>query len=468
MPPIPFPEALQLNAWAGGPDGVSGALGTLAENWAATSPLPKMDEYLAPPPDADLRDWHDPLVGWGLILPENDVISEADRASAADAPEPLQHLVAERDAPVLRYRPGSYVHLWRYFANRPAKQLNVAASDFGIGDEQIPRYLLIYASPSEIPWNFQFILNARYAVGRLDISPVELARYVDALIGGWPNDGPDAFKPVVWATEHSPTDMSAIMKSRIAAPVFADLASDPDSGPGAMFIHNGTGGATGAKLVEVLASRRPGLVVSTSHGNTGGPGSAIAPERLGLLVGEDQALVEPGTLLPTWDPYGAIWYSHACCSAGSDSLSVFSDLFDSNSDVGALLKAVAALGDLVAPLPRALLGHPRPIRAFIGHVEPTFDWTISDRETGQSLATGIRHALYNGLYDATGSCPIGMALAPYYAPIGALALTHDQIRLRFDAGESVANELLQAQLGARDRMSTVILGDPTVALDLDP
>jgi hypothetical protein len=129
---------------------------------------------------------------------------------------------------------------------------------------------------------------------------------------------------------------------------------------------------------------------------------------------------------------------------------------------------VAGLGDAVAPLPRALLGHERPIRAFIGHVEPTFDWTIAERETGQPLAAGIRAALHDGLYRRKGSLPIGLALGGYFEPIGSLAAQHAALRRAFDLGGAVADQALAAQLGARDRMSTVILGDPTVALPIGP
>jgi hypothetical protein len=44
-----------------------------------------------------------------------------------------------------------------------------------------------------------------------------------------------------------------------------------------------------------------------------------------------------------------------------------------------MLKNIAATaGARISPLPRALLGAEKPLRAFVGHVEPTFDWTLRD------------------------------------------------------------------------------------------
>jgi hypothetical protein len=65
-----------------------------------------------------------------------------------------------------------------------------------------------------------------------------------------------------------------------------------------------------------------------------------------------------------------VWNAHACCSPGSDSPSNYAGLLDPESDVDAVLAAVAGLGSTVAPRPTALLGAEKPLRAFIGHVEP--------------------------------------------------------------------------------------------------
>jgi AcrR family transcriptional regulator len=64
-----------------------------------------------------------------------------------------------------------------------------------------------------------------------------------------------------------------------------------------------------------------------------------------------------------------------------------------NWEIDTVLNGIAALGNRVAPLPTALLGAKKPARAFVGHVEPTFDWTLQNPDTNQILTDSIQKAL---------------------------------------------------------------------------
>jgi hypothetical protein len=176
--------------------------------------------------------------------------------------------------------------------------------------------------------------------------------------------------------------------------------------------------------------------------------------------------LKPDALLAKWQPAGAIWYAHACCSAGGDSKSSFADLVDSGSIAGKVLAGVASLGGQIAPLPTALLGAERPLRAFIGHVEPTFDWTLRQTATGQFLTASILEALYGQMYVKKGDVekPIGHAFREWYGRTNGLRAQYDKAKTKLDEGESTEGTLLALQLAARDVESTVILGDPTVAM----
>lgn len=466
--PLAIPTRLRLNAWTGGRSGVSGRVAEEATGWAVRRRLQRMDRRLLAAEPADPRDWRDPRVGWGLVLPDRDGLSDAELATAADAPGPIGDLVRDRaGAPVLRYRHGEYTSLRRYYPDRPCRPLSLAGSEFGTGDDRLPRYLLIYGSPAEIPWDLQYALNARFAVGRLSLTGQPLANYIAALLRGWPQPSSSPFRAIVWATDHGPKDMSATMKRTVATPIATALQLDPDIGAAALFLRRQGAGATAETLRRAIAETRPGLIVTTSHGKAGDEGGApTTPEDLGLPVGEDGSLVRPGDLLADWQPDGAIWYAHACCSAGSSGDTIFDGLFGADTTVGRLLASVAGLDSLVAPLPQALLGHERPLRAFIGHVEPTFDWTIAAPATGQPLAAGVRAGVYDGLYDSTGAQPVGLSFNAYYEPIGVLAAQQETLRRAMDRGTDVGSQALATQLSARDRMSTVILGDPTVVFDL--
>ena len=465
-----LPSTLALNAWTGHKDGITGHVGVVSApgdllRLALDGPLPAIERILfaAEPPDP--LNWQDPRVGWGLILPDNDALSHADRARAVDAPGPIRELLADRaDAPVFRYRPGSryrWTMLWRYFADSAPLAPAITSSGFGVGPDQIPYYLLICATPAEVPWEFQYLLNSRFAVGRLDLDADGLANYVRALRADWSEASADPFATVVWATDHGKADMSHVMRQYVAAPVFQALQGDPSLSERSVLLDSAHGGATSVALAGALRGT-PGLIVTVSHGVTcplDDPAALAAS--LGLPVGEDLRSPLPADLLARWQPDGAIWYAHACCSAGASGESIYAGISGLGSQITDVLSAVAEAGPIVAPLPRALLGAKHPARAFIGHVEPTFDYTIRQPETAQALTAGLVHALHDGLYREHHPGRVGHAFRPYFEPIATAASQQITLRRDYDVGWPVERQLITAYLTARDRMSTVILGDPT-------
>jgi hypothetical protein len=187
-------------------------------------------------------------------------------------------------------------------------------------------------------------------------------------------------------------------------------------------------------------------------------------QQIGLLVDAEHDLIGPDALLEAWQPDGAVWYAHACCSAGSDDETSYEGLVEKDSSVERTLKAVAALGAGMAPLPRQLLGAERPLRAFIGHVEPTFDWTLRQPETGQVLTATLQEALYDSMFRKQPE-PVGLAFEPWYRHVGELAVQWSQaLREVAKAVPEASLAALRTQLAALDRQSLVILGDPTVAV----
>lgn len=465
-----LPTELSLNAWTGEYSPASPVADT-ATRWAlmragAAPPV------ILPARVADERHWADPEVGWGLILPDNDQLSQADRAIGADAPAPLRRLLAARaGSPVLRYRsdPEYGVRfLRRYYTNRAPHDVATSGGPRGNAEGCLPRYLLIYGPPSAIPWELQFYLNVPGYVGRLDLEGEALERYVDALITDWADFASRSDHPVAWAVDHGPKDISALMRRFIAEPVFGKWTGDEAIGEKARGLLGPA--ATAEALADTLAENRPALIVTTSHGMTGPLDDiAMMSKQLGIPVDQNRALLTPELLLKEWQPDGAIWYAHACCSAGADSVTRFDGLVAKDSGVDRILKAVAGLGAQIAPLPRALLGAAKPLRAFIGHVEPTFDWTIRQPETRQSLTATIERALYVGMYQERPES-VGMAFHPTFQHAGELFTQWNQCvralarAMDADEREAAKTAALRTQLAGLDRQSMVILGDPAVCI----
>jgi hypothetical protein len=456
-----LPATVSIDAWTGN-GAATAAFHEDAAGWGVTPHARSVSQPLAAVP-ADPRDWSNPAIGWGLLLRDNDALSAADKASGADAPDPIRTLVASRKgAVVLRWREG-HTNLLRYFTSGKTARIQMSgAGPRGTsGNDTLPYYLLIYATPAEIPWSVQYVLNQSCFAGRLDLTGEALERYISSLMAGWKDSACRATHPVVWATDDGSGDITGLMRRSIAEPVHARLAADSDIGPNATLLV-GTG-ATSAALSTQLTDQKPALVVSTSHGLTeplDNPPAMIA--RLGALVDVAKQVLDPAALLEKWQPDGAIWYCHACCSAGSDASTSYDGLTPAGSPVDRVLRAVAAGGATTAPLPRALLGAAKPLRAFIGHVEPTFDWTLRAPDTGQVLTTSIVQAIYDGLHQKTPE-PVGMAFQRSFRIVGQLL--GQWMQLRQDVVRNVPQaevSALRMQLAALDRQGMVILGDPTV------
>jgi hypothetical protein len=468
-----------LNAWTGEGNGARGEFGAGALAWALGGAGRELPEPLKPEAPPDWKNWHDARVGWGVILPERDGegFSDADLRAGADAPAPIRKLIGERSdglswtVPILRYRKsapvGERLRLLRNLA--AGKDLSTTGSAIGTRSVELPKYLLIVGSPAEIPWQLQYVLSAQRGVGRLDLPEEGLGRYVDALLSGWRGAAADPKKAVVWSVVHDGGDITAVMNSLIARRVHQQLVSDRDLGEaGARFLDATVdpGLATHQALAQALATDHPALVVTTSHGKTGplGADPAVRAEMtrdLGLLVDQGFKVLDPDALLAAWQPEGAIWYAHACCSAGSSSDSAFAGLFDSGDKIEQVLSAVAALGDLTAPLPRRLLGAERPLRAFIGHVEPTFDWTLKETLNEQPLTTELIRSIHPGLYLGE---PPGLAFERWQSQADAFHRLASELDALVTSGNLPGEEALFPRLAWRDVESTVILGDPTAAL----
>ena len=217
---------MRADAWCG--EAATGALheGSLA--WGLRRDLPPAKQVLAPAA-VNLADWPHPKVGWGVVLCDRDDVSGADKASGADALEPIRALLAARaPAPVLRYRPDlSSEHLRRYNAAGKGADLTYGGAR-GLEPNVIPRYLLIVGSPAEIPWSAQYRMQTDAFVGRLDLDAEGLAHYVEALLGGWDTAAPDARRPRVWAVDHGYPDITRLMRKCIAERVRDRFVNDPD------------------------------------------------------------------------------------------------------------------------------------------------------------------------------------------------------------------------------------------------
>lgn len=456
-----LPDSLQINAWTDDASNRADPSATLAMG-LLSRPLALTDMRMLAPVPIDSRNWRDPRVGWGIVLPDVAGLAAAELARADDAPEPLRSLLADRAGTVLRYRgdraPGM---VRRYYDDGSAPQdVLVSAQNFGTGRGQVPRYLLIYATPEVIPWSFQFEVQQTCFAGRLDLEGDALERYVEALRNDWGGSQSERLNSLIWAVDHDTVDITHLMRNAIARPLSERIRQDDEFRPGARFIDGIDGSATREALKTALVENRPRFVATTSHGATG-PLDDVPRMRadLGLLVDSERQRLDPADLLNGWQPDGAVWYAHACCSAGALRQTAFTGLVREGSDVERILQGVAACGEMMSPLPRALLSAARPLRAFIGHVEPTFDWSVRHNRTGQFLTQPLLDALYQRLFAGE---PVGMALdSCRRLASDLLNVALGDERRNLAAADGSPGDILAIQLMAKDWRALVVLGDPT-------
>jgi len=463
-----WPPRLEINAWSGA--AVDGPLSPKARSWGIGRHFfgnPGL--MLAADPVPGPEEWANHEVGWGLVLPDNPDLGNTEQARAVDAAEPIRQLAAARsggrEPVVLRYRPGSE-ELFRHYTDGVVHPLGLSGGLRGTDVGALPRYLLLCGSPDVLPWELQLRLNLTAFTGRLDLDEAGLEHYVNAALCDWAGSRVDATAPLLWTVEHKNNDIADItglMRQTIAEPVFRRWCKDPQIGGHARRL--GEDSASAERLAAELAEHRPGVVVTTSHGMTSPlDDPEIMRRDLGLLVDVDHQPVQPRDLLADWQPDGVVWYAHACCSAGAAGVDFYDGLVDPKEDVHKVLTAVAGLGETGTELPRALLGAERPARAFVGHVQPTFDWTLRRvRTTGQITVAGLVTALYRQFFQPRPP-PVGLAFADWHRDaavlLGGWQVNYDRVA----QSQPGARETAAAnQLAGIDRQATVILGDPAVA-----
>lgn len=460
VPPDTLPQSVQIDAWAGAP--ATSPIATDAERWGARPGLPTQEplDFAAPP---DPAHWANENIGYGILVPDSDDdIWTHQKATGSTLPEPVQRL--------LRARPGTALLYWkpihktgfvrRYYddgltpdtSDRP-----IGLTEFGTARDRLPKFVLIAASPEKIPWDVQYSLSLRHAVGRLPFDGDEADAYVTAMLDGtgWASSPPTSSSVAVWAADHGGSDITQLMRAAITTPFIKKCRNTIASLSTAVGAE-----ATEAGLVATLAAH-PTLLVTSSHGATPLDERELVLH-LGLPVAQNHAPVRIDTLLEHL-PGGSIWFAQACCSAGSSDRSNYSGLLKANTTARLIVDAVAGLASSVAPAPLALLQRTPPVRAVFGHVEPTFDWTLRDPATKAKFGHSIVDALAGELHSGQ---PLGLVLENYYDGVGTLVNEWARASDRFGEthDRSILITMTRLRLTAWDRQSLVLLGDPTVTI----
>jgi hypothetical protein len=401
--------------------------------------------------------------GWGVVF----ATDEQEAVKSALSPL-LSHRAAQVGEDtrfhILDHRPGETFAAWlaRY---GPAPGT--------VDPTLVPYYLLLVGSPERIPFEFQYLLDVEYAVGRIHFDDVRAyASYAESLVDyEKATTPPHEQSAVFFGSRHLGDRATMLSADELITPLGCGVDGRPPEAikrgyrSKTIVGDDGAEKATRAKLLNLLDGRdneigRPALVFTATHG-------------LGLPADHPQQRTVNGSLLcQDWRGgpptpahgvsaadvadarvHGLIGFFFACYSAGTP-------LMDEFPGRGGGARAQISSSPFVAALPQALLGHPRGgALATIGHVE---------RAWGCSIASAGRRQLQpytNALGQILAGRPVGIATRDFSDRYAVLSASLANLIRDISFGAAVpSSTVVNAWLERTDAQDFVVLGDPVARL----
>ncbi len=413
--------------------------------------------------------------GWGVIFAAVEVGSDhaAHQAAIAEALSPLlsmrkrqatakdERFYKEYRGP-LGYRPGE--SKLEYLAR-------LGAGPGPADPVKVPYFLLIVASPQEIPFEVQYQIDVQYAVGRLHFETVqEYADYARSVVAS--ETGPQQAARTLTMLGVANPDDPATQLSR--AHLVEPLATTLDGWNGWTVDRCVDQGAHKAAVLERMGgARTPSLLFSGSHGMAFAKGEPKQRRHQGALLLQDWAGPERGKgpigeeLYLSCDDIGAdaqlsglIAFNFACYSGGTPQ-------YDDFSKQAFKERTAIAEAPFVSGLHQRLLGHPNGgALACIGHIErawgTSFMWKTGRRRTAQAQL-GVFQSALEVLMQGK---PVGVAMEYFNQRYSELASDLAQLleRLEWESVDDYA--LASAWTSSNDARDYAVLGDPAVRLPL--
>lgn len=420
--------------------------------------------------------------GWGVIFAEDDEQRPA---------------IMEALAPLLKHRQEQVGSLYAEFPGSEGRRGYQKGDDYlsflgqrhvstGPAEpDKVPYYLLIVGSPEQIPYEFQYMLDVQYAVGRLHFaadSPgatnalltkyENYARAVVASETGGPGGGPLGLpRRAGFFAPRNPGDRAtATSVDYMVKPLAAQLT---ERGEDWQIDVWSEGQATKDRLKQLLGGgETPALLFTASHGMAYDPDDQQQRRWQGALLsteltksGEYWEKVNPERHFFSADDVGMddnfrglIAFHFACFGAGTPSRNDF--WFKTNPK----LAEVLASGDFVARLPQEVLGHSRAALAIIGHVDrawgSTFLWPGMNDQPQLAAYKAAMIELMAGK-------PVGLAMEYFNERYGELAARiAEQVNRIRGAVPYDPRSFVGDWTAYSDARNFIILGDPAVRLPL--
>ncbi len=399
--------------------------------------------------------------GWGVIFPHG-----AD----PQIREALAPLLAHRRQEAGKKRGQRY----QEYVYRPGEDVDNFLYRHGVvtgmaNPDQMPYYLLIADGPEEIPYPFQIQLDVQRAVGRICFDTVEeYARYAQTVVRAETDGMARSREVAFFATRNADDGATPLSADYLVTPLAERLADGGADADGWQVQTHLAGEATKARLGEMLRNDAPALLFTASHGMGFRLDDPRQLEHQGALLCQDwpgpkawQGAIPPSFYFSADDVGddarvdGLIAFCFACHGAGTPKLDDFAHRTE-----GEPPKQIAP-HDLVAKLPRRLLGHPHGgALAVIGHIDRAWGHSFLGRNL-EGQVDVFEHTL--GLL--LDGWPVGGAMEVFNQRYAELAVRVTQMLDGERYGKVVdPRELVRLWTAHNDARNYVVVGDPAVRI----
>jgi hypothetical protein len=403
--------------------------------------------------------------GWGVVFSQNLVGKELE--ALKEALDPLlkyrQEVATQNDERLYRECSGE-------FGYQSGASKNDFLKLFGRGPgpadpEKLPYYLLIVASPDEIPYSFQYQLDVQYAVGRIHFDQLEdYYRYAVSVVEAEKNGFKLPRRAAFFSPANEDDPATQLSASELVAPLADYLKGDQPDWQVQKFLKDQSHQADLDQLLH--GSQAPALLFTASHGMAFPNGDDRQYPHQGALLCQDwpgpkghrgpipeDYYYSADKLSGNANLFGMLAFFFACYGAGTPHM----DDFHRRAFVEPKEIAPAAF---LSRLPQAMLSHPKGgALAVVGHVERAWGYSFMWEGVGQDLVT-----FESTLKRLTEGHPIGSALEFFnsrYAEISTDLTTEID-----ETTEDTQNEVKLAGLWTanKDARNYMIIGDPAVKL----
>jgi len=324
-------------------------------------------------------------LGWGVLFADDDPLRDAIRRALGPL---LDHRSSQTRARFTRseysVKPGEKAQ--EFLKRHGALARGVEDAD------RMPYYLLIVGDPERIPFEFQYALDAQYAVGRLHFEGltreetlVMYARYARSVVEAESGHWGLPRQAVIFGPRHEEDPETAILARNLIEPMVQELRRPGLTVEEWRVTPVVAEVATKAHLLRLLGGdRRPAVLVVAAHGTSYPKGHQDQYDEQGSIVCVDW---QPGTGPLTDKEYlsgrdipddasllGMIVFTVVGFSAGTPKLE--NQVKD---------EPPRELSDraFVSRLSQRLLGHPRGgALAVIGHVDTSWSDTLQEFADG--------------------------------------------------------------------------------------